>query len=310
MRIVSLLPSATEIVCSLGLQDNLVGVSHECDYPPGVSDLPVVTQTVIPHGLSSIDIDIKVREHLQKEKALYSLNMEVLQGLQPDLIVTQALCDVCAVAADEVNAAACVLPGNPQVVNLEPMSLEDVLTTIHSLAKSTAREAQGKQTLEQLHKRIDAVTSRSATLEHSRKKRVGFLEWIDPLFNAGHWTPQLIEMAGGIDSFGNVHQPSQTISAERLRETDPDVLFIALCGFDEARTRDDLALLPEKIESWESLRCVQRGEVYYTDGNSYFSRPGPRLVDSLEIIAHCLYPEIHPLPQHLQPAINFNHQTT
>ena len=306
MKIVSLLPSATEIVCCLGLQDNLVGVSHECDYPPGVADLPSVTRTVVPHGLSSIEIDLKVREHLQTEKALYSLDMDKLQMLEPDLIVTQALCDVCAVAASEVNEAVCVLPGNPQVVNLEPMSLGDVLTTIELLAKTTKRELQGEKTLSELYARIETVTKRSATLGNEKRPLVGFLEWIDPLFNAGHWTPELITMAGGVDCFGNLHQPSQTIDPARLVEANPDVLFVALCGFDEERTRQDLRLLKEKIEGWDSLQCVKNGQLYFTDGNAYFSRPGPRLVDSLEIMANCLFPELHQIPSHLEPATNFS----
>ena len=306
MKIVSLLPSATEIVCSLGLQDSLVGVSHECNYPPGVADLPSVTQTIIPHGLSSLEIDLKVREHLQVEKALYSLNMEILQALQPDLIVTQALCDVCAVAASEVNAAACDLPGQPKVVNLEPMSLTDVLETIDALALTTGEIERGNRTLSALNQRINAVTRRSATINKKDYVKVGFLEWIDPLFNAGHWTPELIKMAGGTDCFGNIHQPSQTINSNTLAEADPDMLFVALCGFDEQRTRQDLSLLPRRIANWDSLRCVQQGNLFYTDGNAYFSRPGPRLVDSLEIIAHCLHPQLHPIPSHIRPAINFS----
>ncbi len=306
MKIVSLLPSATEIVCSLGLQDNLVGVSHECDYPPGVADLPSVTKTIIPKGLSSIEIDIRVREHLQTEKALYALDMSTLQKLQPDLIVTQALCDVCAVAASEVNEAVCELPGNPQVVNLEPMSLGDVLATIALLAKKTNKVPQGQRTLANLNARIENVTKRSAAIHTEKRPRVGFFEWIDPLFNAGHWTPELIAMAGGIDCFGNLHQPSQTVEPSRLIEADPDILFIALCGFEEERTRQDLTILSEKIEGWDSLRCVKNGELYFTDGNAYFSRPGPRLVDSLEIMANCLHPELHPIPEHLKPATNFS----
>ena len=283
-----------------------MGVSHECDFPPGVADLPSVTRTVIPHGLSSLEIDNRVRDHLKVEKALYSLDLERLKALQPDLIVTQALCDVCAVAATEVNEAVCEIPGRPQVVNLEPMSLQDVLDTIEALAKTTSLETRGKETLYKLRKRIDSVSAITNTLKLADFVRVGFLEWIDPLFNASHWTPELIAMAGGMDSFGNLHKPSQTIDAQRLYNADPDLLFIALCGFNEERTREDLKLLPERIPKWNSLRCVQEGKLYYTDGNAYFSRPGPRLVDSLEIMAHCLHPQLHPLPKHLKPAVNFS----
>jgi len=305
MKIVSLLPSATEIICSLGLQKNLVGVSHECDFPPGVELLPKVTTTIIPKGLSSIQIDEKVRQQLQVESALYSLDMAVLERLRPDLIVTQALCDVCAVAADEVNTAACALPGNPAVVNLEPMSLQDVLDTIKSLALTTGTEAYGAEVLMQLNQRIAAVKDRSRKISLVNRPTVGFLEWVEPMFNAGHWTPQLIEMAGGIDSFGLPNKPSTTLPPERLSQANPDVLFIALCGFDIERSKQDLVLL-EKIEGWQHLKCVRNNRLYFTDGNAYFSRPGPRLVDGLEILAHCLHPTRHALPSGLQPAINFS----
>lgn len=305
LRIVSLLPSATEIVSILGLQDNLVGVSHECDYPVGVQNLPKVTRSRIPHGISSNSIDAIVREQLTEEAALYSLNMPMMEKLRPDLIVTQALCDVCAVSAKEVDAAACALPGNPQVINLEPMSLDDVLNTINSLAEFAGVEKFGNSVLKNLSDRVSIVRERSERIPNCDRPTVGFLEWIDPLFNAGHWTPELIQYAGGKDSFGNINQPSETLAAKDLISADPSVLFIALCGFNCARTKVDLPLL-KAIRGWEDLDCVKLKQLYYTDGNAYFSRPGPRLVDSLEIIAHCLHPSIHKLPDHLPPAINFS----
>lgn len=305
LKIVSLLPSATEIISILGLQENLVGVSHECDFPAGVNRLPKVTQSRIPHGISSSEIDGIVREQLVDDAALYSLNMPILEKLQPDLIVTQALCDVCAVSAEEVDAAACTLPGNPQVINLEPMTLDDVLDTIKSLAIFAGVEKYGEKILQNLTQRISAVRERSALIPESDKPTVGFLEWIDPLFNAGHWTPELIQYAGGKDSFGNLNQPSETISELELTRTDPEVLFVALCGFNFERTKVDLPLL-KKIKDWNRLNCVKSGRIYYTDGNAYFSRPGPRLVDSLEIIAHCLHPKIHSLPGELPLALNFS----
>lgn len=304
MRIVTLLPSATEIVCALGLQENLVGVSHECDYPSGVQSLPKVTRTIIPENLNSRQIDDRVREHLSVEAALYSLDMEVLERLEPDLIVTQALCEVCAVAADEVNQAACKLPGNPAVVNLEPMSLQDVLDTIESLATLTNRKEFGIDVLRGLNARVACVVETTGRIPAQQKPRVGFLEWIDPLFNAGHWTPELIAMAGGIDCLGNPNQPSVTITPAKLIAANPSVLFVALCGFAMERTRQDLALL-KNIEGWNDLDCVKNGRLYFTDGNAYFSRPGPRLIDSLEILAHCLHPALHSLPENLKSAENF-----
>jgi len=294
IRIVSLLPSATEIVCALGLQKYLVGVSHECDHPAGVADLPIVTNTAIPKGLDSKAIDEKVRELLLTDAALYHLDMETLLALKPTHIVTQAICDVCAVSAVEVEAVVCQLPGNPQIVNLEPMSLQQVLDTFTLIGQATQFESEASNVVQALQTRVDNVAKRSAAIALKDKPRVAMLEWIDPLFNAGHWTPELVAMAGGIDCLGNLNKPSVGLADEALREAQPDVLFVALCGFDVARTEQDLPLL-ERLPGWADLPCVQAGRVYYTDGNAYFSRAGPRLVESLEILAHALHPEIHPV---------------
>ncbi|MEX0964376.1 MAG: cobalamin-binding protein [Pseudohongiellaceae bacterium] len=304
IRIASLLPSATEILCALGLQENLVGVSHECDYPPGVAALPAVTHTAIAKGLQSRAIDEQVRELLTRDAALYHLNVDVLQSLRPTHIVTQALCDVCAVSAAEVEEVACRLPGNPQIINLEPMSLQQVFDTFSVIGAATQREAKAREVLHALQSRVDAVVARAATLKNAEKPRVAMLEWIDPLFNAGHWTPELVAMAGGIDCLGNLKQPSVCLNADALIAARPDVIFIALCGFDLARTEQDLPLL-ESLPGWNQLPCVSNGRVYYVDGNAYFSRAGPRLVESLEILAHALHPQLHPLSQGGQAASNW-----
>jgi len=305
MRIVSLLPSATEIVCCLGLQEQLVGVSHECDYPPGVEQLPAVTRTLIPPNLPSGEIDAHVRDYLSKESALYSLRLDILEELKPDLIVTQAICEVCAVAETEVQQAAGMLPGNPEVVNLEPMSLEDVFNTIRILGERTGNSNNANQVLGEYKQRVATVVNRTNELSSKDYPKVGFLEWIDPLFNAGHWTPELINMAGGKDCFGRLNKPSYTIPSTALITANPEILVIALCGFNEERTAQDLPLL-RKIEGWNKLQCVKSGELYYADGNAYFSRPGPRLVDSLELLAHTLHAELHPLPSHLNAAVKFS----
>jgi iron complex transport system substrate-binding protein len=301
MRIVSLLPSATEIVCALGLEENLVGVTHECDYPPFVKALPKVTKTLIPHDATSAEIDSLVRERLETALALYSLDMPVLERLQPNLLVTQALCDVCAVAEAEVRAAACTLPGLPKVLNLEPMSLEDVFATLHLLGKATDREVRAAEVVAELRRRVHAVEARTEQIPFAGRPKVAFVEWIDTIFNGGHWNPTLIEMAGGIDVLGSVGQPSRTTPWETVLAAQPDVLFIACCGFSRQRALQDIPLL-ECRQGWGDLPCVRAGRVYVTDGNAYFSRPGPRLVDSLEIVAHALHPEIHPLPGDLSPA--------
>jgi iron complex transport system substrate-binding protein len=304
MRIVSLLPSATEILALVGLAEQLVGVSHECDYPASVRKLPHVTRSAIGGGLPSKEIDRLVREQLQTEQALYHLDLDLLRQLKPDLIVTQALCDVCAVAASEVDAAACLLPGNPKVINLEPMCLEEVFQTIALVGEETGHQQQAGETLTTLRQRVATIRETAATIPARERPRVAFLEWIDPLFNAGHWTPELIEYAGGIDCLGTKHQPSRTIQPEQLIAAQPDVLFVAQCGFEEPRTEQDLPALSD-IAEIESLPCSQSGNLFYTDGNAYFSRPGPRLVDSLEIMAHTLHPSRFPLPDHLKPARPF-----
>lgn len=294
LRIVSLLPSATEIVCALGLQQYLVGVSHECDYPAGVAGLPVVTNTAIPKGLDSKAIDEKVRELLQTDAALYHLNGDALLALRPTHIVTQALCDVCAVSAAEVEDVVCRLPGDPQIVNLEPMSLQQVLDTFTLLGSATQRESEAASAVQALQVRVDNIAARSSAIANKDKPRVAMLEWIDPLFNGGHWTPELVAMAGGIDCLGNLNQASVSLADNALHEAQPDVLFVALCGFDLSRSEQDLPLL-ERLPGWPDLPCVRDGRVYYTDGNAYFSRAGPRLVESLEILAHALHPDVHPL---------------
>ncbi len=280
MRIVSLLPSATEIICSIGLQPNLVGISHECDYPPGVSTLPVVTRSIIPKGLPSKDIDSLVRRQLQSSTALYSLNVDTLRALEPDLIVSQSLCDVCAVAADEVERTACTLASRPRILNLEPTSLQDVFDTMLLLGQETGRHQQAQVVVQALQERIACVRDNAAT-KHCEPPTVAVLEWLDPLFNAGHWTPELVTFAGGIECLGNPFGPATAISWDQLANADPDVIVIALCGFDVARSRTDVARVARN-PTWRTLRAVRKGQVHVMDGNAYFSRPGPRLVDSAE----------------------------
>jgi iron complex transport system substrate-binding protein len=299
MRIVSLLPSATEIVCGLGLRDQLVGVTHECDFPAGVAELPKVTQTLIPHNTTSRQIDELVRERLRTEKALYSLDMPVLESLQPDLIVTQALCDVCAVAESEVQAAACALPGRPKVINLEPSCLSDVFECIHLVGSAAGQQTIAENYVSQLKDRVDAVLRRSQSILN--RPSVIILEWIDPPFCAGHWSPELVSIAGGKELIGRAGERSVTMKWDEIVAADPDAIVIACCGFDVQRTRQDLPLL-QSYPGWDSLRCVKTDHVYLVDGSAYFSRPGPRLVDSLEIMANALHPDVHPLPKHLSPA--------
>jgi iron complex transport system substrate-binding protein len=293
MRIVSLLPSATEIVCELGLDDQLVGVTHECDYPPSVHGLPKVTKTLIPRDASSKEIDGLVRERLRTERALYSLDMPTLERLRPDLIVTQALCDVCAVAESEVTAAACSLPSQPKVINLEPTCLEEVFQCMQLVGDAAGVPGQAFAAIASLRERVKHVEDRSRNIDV--RPKVVLLEWIDPPFSSGHWSPALVRLAGGIEMLGGEGQRSRTIVWNEIVKVDPDYLVIACCGFDIERTRRDLPILAS-YPCFDQLACVRLGNVTVVDGNAYFSRPGPRLVDSLEILAHILHPSVHPLP--------------
>jgi len=287
----------------MGLRDSLVGVTHECDYPADVVGLPIVTKSAIPRDASSNEIDHLVRQQLETSTALYSLDVGLLEQLQADLIVTQALCEVCAVSEAEIEASICQLSNQPRVVNLEPMCLKDVFDTLLLVGQETNQQDIAVDVVHALNARVERV--RALTEAHIKKAqypKVAFLEWIDPPFNAGHWTPELIEMAGGIDCLGNKHQPSQTTLWERIIEAQPDVMFVACCGFSMERAIEDLPIL-QSNEGWDDLPCVKNKRIYFSDGNSYFNRPGPRLVDSLEIIANALHPDVHILGLDLPTAV-------
>lgn len=293
MRIVSLLPSATEIVCALGLGDRLVGVTHECDFPPSVAALPKVTRTLVPTDATSAEIDALVRERLRTSRALYTLDLPTLEAVRPDVIVTQALCDVCAVAEDEVRAAACELPSPPRIVNLEPRTLPGVLESIRAVADELGVRRAAEALLRDLAERIETVATRTASAPH--RPRVALLEWLDPLFCSGHWGPELVRLAGGVDGLGREGQPSRTLRWDELSAWRPEVLFVACCGFSVERTMADVSRLAT-VPAWRELPAVRAGRVYVADGSQYFNRPGPRLVDSLEILAHALHPDVHPPP--------------
>jgi iron complex transport system substrate-binding protein len=297
LRIVSLLPSATEIVCALGLGDRLVGVTHECDYPPPVRALPKVTRTLIPTDAPGAVIDALVRDRLGARSALYSLDEEMLDRLRPDLIVTQALCDVCAVAEDEVRAAACRLPGGPRVLNLEPETLGQVLDCIGEVARAAGVASRAAEVVAGLRARVDAVADRVRGVPH--RPRVALLEWLDPPFSTGHWNPELIRLAGGEDGLGREGAKSVALRWEDVIAYRPEVVVIACCGFTAERTMPETAVLG-RLPGWPDLPAVRDGRVHVADGAAYFSRPGPRLLDSLELLAHVLHPDRCPLPPWVQ----------
>lgn len=300
LRVVSLLPSATEIVCALGLHP--LGVTHECDYPPDiVRGLPVVTSSSIPADAASCEIDALVTEKVASEgrKPLYSLIMPVVERLAPTAIVTQALCDVCAVDTCAVERAAAGLPSSPTVINLEPSTLGEVIDSITTLAVALGVPRLGRPVVDALNARVNAVRQRTAAALTAgtipRRRRVFIAEWIDPLFTCGHWTPELVDLAGGVEVAAVAGQRSARSSVAALVPLAPEVLFVALCGFGVERSMQDVPIL-QAAPGFDDLPAAVSGDVYVTDGNAYFSRSGPRLVDSLEILAHTLYPEVHPLP--------------
>jgi len=300
VRIVSLLPSATEIVCALGLGDQLVGVTHECDFPAPVRALPKVTRTLIPTDASSAAIDTLVRDRLGARSALYALDEAMLERLHPDLIVTQALCDVCAVAEDEVRAAACRLPGGPRVLNLEPETLDQVLACIADVARAAGVAHRAAEVVGSLRARVQAVVERTGGA--ARRPRVALLEWLDPPFSTGHWNPELIRLAGGEDGLGREGAKSVTLRWEDVVAYRPEVIVIACCGFTAERTMQETGVLA-RVEGWAGLPAVRDGRVWVADGAAYFSRPGPRLVDSLELLAHLIQPDRVVLPPGVQAPI-------
>jgi len=281
MRIVSLLPSATEIVYALGLGDQLVARSHECDYPPDALKKPIITRSLIPSDLPSREIDRRVSETLMTHATLYTLDQELLQSLKPDLILTQSLCSVCAVSQNAVLEAVERLRPRPRVLNLEPTTLKEVLQTFQQVAEAAGVPQRGEQLVAHCLERIEQVSAHCADRP---PLRVSFLEWLDPPFACGHWTPELVALAGGIDGHGQAGMPSRRLKWHEVLAWQPEAIVIACCGFTVERTLQDLPLL-EAMPGWCELPAVRREAVFVADGNAYFSRPGPRLVDSLEWLA-------------------------
>ncbi len=289
-RIVSLIASATEIVHALGFGPDLVGRSHECDYPPSVQALPVCTEPRFDVHGSSAEIDRRVREVLQDAVSVYRVHAHLLDALQPDVIVTQSQCEVCAVSLRDVEEALCrMVSSQPRVVALEPHSLADVWDDIRRVAQALDAPSRGEALVARLQERVEAIARRAQALPE--RPRVACIEWIDPLMAAGNWVPELVDRAGGQDLFGQPGRHSPWMTWEQLQDADPEVIVLMPCGFDIARTLEELPGLTRR-PGWSRLRAVRAGRVYVTDGNAYFNRPGPRLVESLEILAELLHPRV------------------
>lgn len=285
MRIVSLVPSATEMLYALGLGGDLIAVTHECDYPPDARGLPKVTRDILPAGLSAAEIDVAVKEHTLAGQSIYELDEEALNELAPDLIVTQALCSVCAVSYDDVRAIADELASRPMVVSLDPHTVGEVLGDARTLAEATDRKDAAVELIAEASARIDRV--RVAT-RNVRRPRVVALEWLDPPFVAGHWTPQLISFAGGDDLLGFPGESSEERTWEELAAVSPDIVIVMPCGYDAEIAHREAEMHRDE------LAMVGAAEVVAVDASAYFSRPGPRIVDGLELLAHILHPELFP----------------
>jgi len=283
MRVVSLLPSATEIVYGVGAGDQLVGVTHECDFPPGARALPALTSSLLPAELDAAGIDRHVRASVHAGSSLYGLDDAKLAALEPELIITQELCAVCAVSYEIVARAAKRLRGDPRVVSLEPSSLEDVFSTIAFVGELVGARDGAAALLASLRERVAAARARSGDRPSAR---VLVLEWTDPPMSGGHWTPGLVELAGGVPVLGDPGANSRVLGWDAIADADPDVVIVAPCGYDLRTAQAAVAALPPPgAAAFRALRAVRGGRAYVIDGNAFVNRPGPRLVESAELFA-------------------------
>jgi iron complex transport system substrate-binding protein len=287
MRIVSLVPSATETLFALGLGEQVSAVTHECDFPAEALNLPKVTRDVIGPGLSAAEIDRAVRELTEQGRSIYELDEPGLRALRPDLIVTQALCSVCAVSVDDVRAIAERMDPVPEIVSLDPHTLGEVLGDVRTLAQATGTKDAGVDLIQDAAARIDRVR---VAVKDAPRRRVAMLEWLDPVFVGGHWVPQLIEYAGGVDELGLSGEPSERRSWEQVAAARPEVVIVAPCGYDVERGLTEARAYRDRLQALGAERIV------IADASAWFSRPGPRLVEGLEWLGHALHPDLVPEP--------------
>ena len=287
-RIVSLIASATEIVCALGFERELVGRSHECDHPPGVARLPACSSSKVEVAASSRAIDDQVQTIVREGLSVYSVDPVLLDRLAPTVIVTQTQCEVCAVSLRDVERAVCdLVRSQPAIVSLEPMALDDVWSDIRAVAAALGEPARADELVGRLTSRLEVLRAATRTLRP--RPSIACIEWIDPLMMAGNWVPELVECAGGTDPLGEAGQHSGHMDIDELAAADPDIIAIMPCGFDIERAEREMPALAGRPE-WQRLSAVRAGRVAITDGNQYFNRPGPRVVESAEILAEILHP--------------------
>lgn len=296
-RIVSLLSSATEILFAIGVGDRVVAVSHECDYPPAVVHRPRVTRSLIESGMASREIDNQVQERSVSGMPLYELDVEQIGQLHPQLIVTQSQCEVCAVSYDQVLNMVASDPrlADTRVLALNPSNLSDVMADVYRVGQAAGAEHAAAQFITALQRRVTTIASRTATLAPAERPRTVCIEWVEPLMLAANWTPELIELAGGQNGLTQGGHHSTYASWDRVVRYDPEVVLVAPCGFDLPRTLDESRML-EQLDGWRALTAVKSSRVFAVDGSAYLNRSGPRLVDSLEIVAHLLQPRLFPTP--------------
>ena len=289
MRIVSLLPSATEMLFALGLDREIVGVSHECDYPAQARDRRVVIHSRIPADASAEEIDRLVREYVSRGESLYSVDAQALEEVAPDLIITQDLCHVCAASPDDLATALARFSPAPEVLCLNPQDLGDVWRDILWVGEQTCRGRAAEALLEKIGVRLEGIEN--AVKNTSERPRVAFLEWLQPFYVGGHWVPEMIELAGGVDVLGSAHKASFRVSRDDIVAAQPDVMLISPCGYDAERARHEYRAMSHG-EEWSAIPAVRQGRVHALEANSYFSRPGPRLITGIEALAKIFHPAI------------------
>lgn len=289
MRIVSLLPSATEILFALGLGDDVVGVSHECDFPPAARTKQVVIQSRVKKDATSPEIDAQVREFVSRGESLYAVDADLLESLKPDLIITQDLCHVCAASPDDLATTLSRFNYPPEVLTLNPLDLGDVWRDILWVGEETGRNEEAERLLERIGGQLESVERAIEKTEHH--PRVAFLEWLDPFYVGGHWVPEMIERAGGIDLFGLPRKPTFRVSLQDIVEAIPDIILVSPCGYSAEQARNEYHNMPFP-EQWSATPAARNNRVYALEANGYFSRPGPRLATGIEILAKALHPMI------------------
>lgn len=299
MRIVSLLPSSTEIVYALGLQDSLVGVTHECDYPPEVRSKPVLVESVLPNDgkdLQPGEVDATISEMVRSGAPVYRFKAGALETAKPDIVLTQGLCDVCAIPYQFVISELRKLRGNPEVMSLDPQDLTGILTDIRRVGELCGKVDEAGAIVDRLEERVGEVAGPARELPADKRPRVAVIEWSDPIYAGGHWVPEMVELAGGIDVLGAAGEPSRVVEWKTVLDARPEVIIIAPCGYDIPRAKSELPRLQARA-GWNDLPAVKSGRIYYLDANATLSRPGPRMVDALEDMAQIFHPDLFPVAE-------------